>query len=71
VQPITVVVNALEAAEKRLGMEELAIRLKAPATTVRAWRMGHATMPERKFVMLIDILASIEPTWTESSSSSE
>ena len=59
----TVAIRAIEVAEKHLGTDELAVRLKAPATTVRAWRMGHATMPERKFLLLVDLLAQLEPQW--------
>ena len=61
----TLVVRAIEVAEQRLGMEELARRLKTPDTTVRAWRDRHATMPERKFLLLVDVLAELDVTWTD------
>ncbi|HKU45674.1 MAG TPA: hypothetical protein VJQ58_02245 [Burkholderiales bacterium] len=57
------VMRALEVAENRLGMEALSRRLGAPETTIRDWRMGFATMPERKWFRLVDILMDIEPDW--------
>ena len=57
--------KGLEIAEKRLGMEELSRRLGAPEPTIRAWRFGHATMPEYKFLRLVDILTELDPDWTD------
>jgi len=57
--------RALQVAEGRLGMEELAARLKAHSSTVIAWRDGHATMPERKFLLLVDVLTELDPSWTD------
>jgi hypothetical protein len=37
-------------------MEELAIALKAPRHLVEAWMSGHASMPDRKLMLLIDAL---------------
>ena len=59
------IIKGLEIAEKRLGMEELAVKLGAPATVIRAWRIGDATMPERKFLELVDILSALDPNWTD------
>lgn len=57
--------RALEIAEKHLGIEELSTRLGEPTTTVRAWRFGHATMPDHKFLTLVDILNELDPHWTD------
>jgi len=57
--------RALAVAERRLGIEELAARLTAHHTTVAAWRDGHATMPERKFLLLVDVLTELDPTWDD------
>jgi hypothetical protein len=43
----------------RLGLEETARRLRAPADLVKAWAAGHATMPERKQRLLLDLLDEI------------
>ncbi len=59
------VTRALEVAEKRLGMEELATRLGAPDTLIQAWRFGHATIPEAKFLKLVDILTELVVAWDE------
>jgi hypothetical protein len=57
--------RALEIAEKLTGMERLSQRLGAPDTTIRAWRFGHATMPEHKFLRLVDLLAELDPNAIE------
>ena len=59
------IARGLEIAEKRLGMLELSVRLGSPAESIKAWRMGHATMPERKFLLLVDILTDLDPNWVE------
>jgi len=59
------IIKGLQIAESRLGMEELSRRLGAPDTLVRAWRMGHVTMPQRKFLALVDILTELDPSWDE------
>ena len=38
------------------GIEELAIALKSPVHLVEAWILGHASMPERKLLLLVDFL---------------
>lgn len=49
--------HLLREAIKELGsLEELAIALRAPAHLVQAWMNGHATMPDRKLLLLIDVL---------------
>jgi len=57
------VTRALQRAEKILGMGELARRLKATENSVMAWRDGHASMPERKFLVLVDLLDEIDASW--------
>ena len=59
------IARAIGVAEKHLGMDELSKRLGAPETTIRAWSLGHATMPERKFLQLVDILTELDVGWSE------
>ena len=59
------IARAITIAEKRLGMPELCHRLAAAESIVLAWRDGHATMPEYKFLRLVDILTELDPSWTE------
>ena len=59
------IARSLDVAEKRLSIEELCHRLAVPEASVRAWRLGHATMPEYKFLRLVDILMELDPSWTE------
>ena len=44
-------------------MDELATRLGATPDTIRIWRNGHASMPERKFLKLIDIITDLDVDW--------
>jgi len=59
------ITRGLEVAEKRLGMAELSRRLDVPDSTINAWRFGHATMPEYKFLALVDILTDLAIAWDE------
>ena len=59
------IAKGLEIAEKHLGIQELSRRLGAHESTIRAWRFGHATMPEHKFLVLVDILTELDPNWTD------
>jgi len=59
------IARALEIAEKRLGMKELSERLGSPESSIEAWRMGHATMPESKFLTLVDLLTELAVDWDE------
>jgi hypothetical protein len=38
------------------GLSEVAQALKAPTNLVEAWMSGHATMPDRKLLLLADFL---------------
>lgn len=57
--------RALEVAEKHLGTEELCRRLVVPEDSIRAWKLGNATMPQYKFLRLVDILTELDPGWKE------
>lgn len=52
--------KALERALKALGPDELSSRLNAPPELIQTWINGHATMPERKFLRLVDVLGELE-----------
>ena len=57
--------RALDVVEKRLGMRELSERLGSPESSIQAWRVGHATIPENKFLKLVDILTELAVAWDE------
>ena len=57
--------RALDVAEKKIGMNALCARLIASESSIHAWRNGHATMPEYKFLQLVDILTSLSIEWAE------
>jgi hypothetical protein len=46
----------LRSASQRLGRAELAIHLKVPRALLEAWINGHASMPDRKLLILADLL---------------
>ena len=48
--------NLLRMAAQRLGNEELAKRLNIPESLLVAWMGGHASMPDRKLLILADLL---------------
>ena len=55
-----VTTTALERALKAIGPDELSSRLKAPPELIQTWINGHATMPERQFLRLVDVLDEID-----------
>jgi hypothetical protein len=59
------ITKGLEIAENRLGIDQLSERLGVPAALVRAWRFGHAAMPEKDFLTLVDILTELVPGWID------
>ena len=48
--------NLLRMAAVRIGREELAKRLKIPESLLEAWMGGHASMPDRKLLLLAELL---------------
>ena len=54
--PDTTKQNLLRMAAHRLGNPELARRLNVPESLLTAWMSGHASMPDRKLLVLADLL---------------
>ena len=54
---------ALQEAEKKLGFDKRASRLKARDTTLRAWRDGHSAIPQSKFIILVELMSEVDPNW--------
>ena len=48
--------NLLRMASARIGQGELAKRLNIPESLLQAWISGHASMPDRKLLMLAALL---------------
>lgn len=57
------ITRGLRIAEAQLGLDGLAARLGVEAATIDHWRMGLAAMPQDKFLELVDMLSSIDPSW--------
>ena len=51
--------RALERALEQFGPRAVSERLNAPPELIRTWLNGHATMPHRKFLLLVDLLDEI------------
>lgn len=49
----------LRRAANLIGEAELAIALKIPLSLLGAWMNGHASIPDRKLIALIDILDEV------------
>jgi hypothetical protein len=48
--------QVLRRAAEAIGRENLADLMKVPVPLLDTWLAGHATLPDRKFVALTDIL---------------
>ena len=57
------IMKGLQIAEMSLGIDVLSQKLGTPASLIRDWRLGDAAMPERKFLLLVDILTELDPDW--------
>jgi hypothetical protein len=51
----------LKEAIERFGEPEVAAALRVPMPLLQAWLRGHATMPDRKLLLLADLLDSSVP----------
>ena len=47
----------LAVAANRLGVSPLAKELKVPDALLAAWLSGHAAIPDRKLLLLADVIA--------------
>ena len=54
--PETTKQSLLRRAVDLAGLDEVAAALKSPPNLVAAWMSGHASMPDRKLLMLADFL---------------
>jgi hypothetical protein len=55
----TVRQRLLKYAEDRIGRTELSLQLKVTESIVEAWLDGVATMPNRKLLILADLIDSL------------
>jgi hypothetical protein len=56
--------KGLEIAERRLGLQQLCLRLGVPEIVLHAWRLGDIEMPNEKFLLLVDLLGELDPQWS-------
>ena len=51
--------NLLKSVALRVGTADLAKRLNVPESLLQAWMSGHASMPDRKFLLLAEVLEQL------------
>lgn len=61
--PDTLRLEALRRAVKLIGRDEMARNLGIDETLLTIWMAGHATIPERKFLLVIDVLHKHDESW--------
>jgi len=49
---------------RELGIIEVALRLRTTPELVQSWMDG-AEMPQKKFLMLVDVLVALDPGWED------
>ena len=57
--PDTTKQNLLAAAAERIGRADLAKRLSVPESLLEAWMHGQASMPDRKLLVLAELLETL------------
>ena len=55
-------VDALQCAMTLVGVEALAARLEEPVHRIELWISGYGLIPQRKLMLLIDLLLDVSPT---------
>ena len=59
------VARVLEVCVRELGVVELATRLGVTPVLIDMWRTGHAPLPQREFLLLVDVLVALDPGWED------
>jgi len=54
--------DALQCAMTLVGVEALAARLEEPVHRIELWISGYGAIPQRKLMLLIDLLLDVSPT---------
>jgi hypothetical protein len=54
--------EALHCARTLVGVEALAARLEEPVHRIELWISGYGVIPQRKLMLLIDLLLDVSPS---------
>jgi hypothetical protein len=54
--------QALQCARTLVGVEALAARLEEPVHRIELWISGYGVIPQRKLMLLIDLLLDVSPS---------
>lgn len=57
--------RVLEVCVRELGVVEVAKRLRVTPVLVDMWQTGQAPMPQREFLVLVDVLVALSPGWED------
>jgi hypothetical protein len=49
-------IELLRRAARTMGIGQLAVRLRVTEDVIRGWMAGYLEIPDRKFLLLIDVL---------------
>jgi len=63
-EPSPLVSRVLGVCVRELGIIEVALRLRTTPELVQSWMDG-AEMPQKKFLMLVDVLVALDPGWED------
>jgi DNA-binding transcriptional regulator YdaS (Cro superfamily) len=54
--------DSLQRALAAVGLDDLAARLNVSPHLVQTWSQGQAKIPERTFMLLVDLLLDVSPS---------
>jgi len=63
------VARAIQVAQYKLGLDQLARKMNVSQALLKAWRDGQASMPRADFLALVDLLLDLDISWDDWDSS--
>ena len=57
--------RVIQLAADKVGLDEVARRIKVPEALLVAWRDGKAAIPRGEFLRLVDVLLELDVGWDD------